>query len=335
MCLSNSQSENKRLSYPSLGLKLRAFLWWNGTYAVTVALSLLFLFGPFLYPQTLGLFIVLPYFTYTIFLKRDELKQGSPWPIFSKKYPGIIWLNKYLKLEFATPPKKLVDLDNENNAQALFAVSPHGTACDYRISMDGLIDTVVPNMAPNIRVLSASILFRLPVVREFSLWTNCVDARRSVAEGLLDANMSILVIPGGMEEQLLTEHGKEIVYLTKRKGFVKLAMRKGVSIVPVYVFGSSDLFHTSNFLLAARHWIMKNLKCCIPLTSGLFGSACPLPVKTTIVMGDPLTFRPKIGGQPTADELDVAHKAYMTALTNLFNEHKERLGYADRELEII
>lgn len=335
MCSSTSQSNDKKLSYPSIGLKVRAFLWWNGTYIFSVAISLLFLFGPFLYPQTLGLFVVLPYFTYTNFLNRDELKQGSPWPMFGKHYPGIIWLNKYLKLEFATPPEKLVDLDNQNKAQALFAVSPHGCATDYRITMDGLLDTVVPNMSPNIRTLSASILFRLPVVREFSLWTNCVDARRSVAEGLFDANMSILVIPGGMDEQLLTEHGKEIVYLTKRKGFVKLAMRKGVPIVPVYVFGSSDMFYTSKLLFGARHWIMKNLKFCIPLASGLFGSACPLPVKTTIVMGEPLTFRPKVDGYPTDDELDVAHKAYMTALTNLFNDHKARLGYADRELEII
>ena len=322
-------------SSPSTSLAISAFLWGNGTYAICLICSLLFLFGPFLFPRTLGLFVVLPYLSWNLFFKRDELRFGSPWPNFSRNHPGFCCLRRYLELGFGKIPEKLVELDSSDEPQAIFAVSPHGTGSDFRILMDGMLSQNLPNMAPKIRSLAASILFRIPFVREMALWTGCVDARRSVAENLLDAKLSILVVPGGMDEQIRTEHGKEIVYLKNRKGFIKLAMRKRVSVVPVYVFGSSDMFHTSNVLFGARYWILKNLKMCIPIASGLWGSFCPLPVKTTIVMGEPLLFIPKIDGQPNDDELDAAHKAFMTALEKLFDEHKRALGYVDRKLEII
>eukprot|EP00957_Ditylum_brightwellii_P108809 8300098-Ditylum_brightwellii.AAC.1 len=92
--------------------------------------------------------------------------------------------------------------------------------------MEGILHSILPNIASKTRTLAASILFRLPLVRELSLWTGCIDARRNVAEHALDGGHSLVIIPGGEAEQIRTTHGKEIVYLSKRKGFVKLAMRK-------------------------------------------------------------------------------------------------------------
>lgn len=327
-------SAARRSSNPTFSLAISAFFWCNSLYLISVICSLLFLIGPFIFPRTLGIFVVLPYLSWNLLFKRDELQFGSPWPYFSRNYPGFCVLRRYLELNFGKIPEKLIELDASDKAQAVFAVSPHGTGSDFRILMDGMLSQILPNMGPKIRALAASVLFRIPFVREMALWTGCVDARRSVAESLIDANLSILVVPGGMDEQIRTEYGREIVYLKKRKGFIKLAMRKGVSVVPVYVFGSSDAFHTSNFLFSLRHWIMRNLRMCIPIASGLWGSSCPLPVKTTIVMGEPLLFTPNIDGQPSDDELNAAHKDFMTALTKLFDEHKEPLGYADRKLEI-
>ena len=37
---------------------------------------------------------------------------------------------------------------------------------------------------------------------------------------------------------------------------------------------------------------------------------------------------------PTQGDIDELHQAYITALTKLFDEEKERMGYGDRELEI-
>jgi 1-acyl-sn-glycerol-3-phosphate acyltransferase len=319
---------------PSLGLKIKAYLLWNFMYWLSTVSALLVLIGPILSPQTVGLYLVLPYLTFSLF-KRDELKFGSPWPYFSQKFVAFDYLRQYLNFEVAPLPEKLKRAEQAQNAQFIFAVFPHGTSSDFRILMDGILHTVLPSVADKVRVLSASVLFRIPLAREIALWTRCVDARRTVAEGLLDNQYSILVLPGGMDEQLLTQYQKETIYLRKRKGFIKLSLRKGVPVVPVYVFGSSDQFVTSNICFGVRHWIMKNLKICIPLARGLAGSACPLPVKTTIVMGEPMHFSPKIPGQPTQAEIDSGHADFTKAVIALFDEHKSRLGYGERSLNIL
>ena len=44
---------------------------------------------------------------------------------------------------------------------------------------------------------------------------------------MLARGHSALVCPGGMRECLYMEHGREAVYLTKRTGFVRIALQHG------------------------------------------------------------------------------------------------------------
>jgi 2-acylglycerol O-acyltransferase 2 len=193
------------------------------------------------------------------------------------------------------------------------------------------------------KTLAATILFRLPVIREIALATGCLDARKSVAEAILRSGHSILVLPGGEAEQIRTQYGKEIIYLKNRKGFIKLALRHGVPVVPMYAFGVSDYYYTTDMWLAPRMWLMKQFQICLPLAVGMWKSPfCPLPQTTTIVFGEPLTFKSKIvisGDDARAstddEQLDAAHREFMDALIKLFDTHKERLGYGDRTLEIV
>ena len=151
------------------------------------------------------------------------------------------------------------------------------------------VEALPHGVGRRVRSLVATVLFKLPVVREICLWTGCVDARRSVAEKLLDRRHSLLVVPGGEAEQIRTAYGRERVYLKRRKGFVKLAMRKGVPVVPVYVFGCSDAYRTSHALFGPRNWLVKNLGVCVTFATGKWGSpCCPFPVRHTVVFGRPV-----------------------------------------------
>lgn len=309
----------------------------NLLFGATIAVSLFLLIGSYKSPGSIGLFGTLPYLTYTLFLCRHELKDGSHWLSFSKNNFVLKIFRQYLRMDIQQPiPPELLSLDSKPNAQVILGVFPHGSYADYRVAMDGILDNAMPNVAPNVRSLAASAMFRIPIVREIGLWTGCVDASRKVAERQLDKGRSLLIIPGGEAEQIRTENGKEIVYVQKRKGFIKLALRKGVPVVPVYVFGVSDMYHTSHALFGFRHWLVKNLGVAVCFTLGKWYSPfCPVNVKTTIVFGKPIEMKCKKEGDPTDEEVQAKHKEFVASLEKLFEDNKKTYGYGDRKLQII
>eukprot|EP00934_Nitzschia_sp_Nitz4_P001412 Nitzschia sp. Nitz4//scaffold143_size57137//4218//5234//NITZ4_006506-RA/size57137-processed-gene-0.32-mRNA-1//1//CDS//3329536422//1412//frame0 len=313
------------------------FITINALFGSIIATSLTLLVGSFKYWKTIGLFAGLPYLTYTMALRRDEIKDGNPWHAFSKNFFVLNVFRRYLGMTIQQPvPTELTKLDATKDAQVVLGVFPHGSFADYRVCMDAMLEEALPNLATQVRSLAASSMFRIPVVREIGLWTGCVDASRRVAERQLDKGRSLLIIPGGEAEQIRTENGREIVYVQKRKGFIKLALRKGVPVVPVYVFGVSDMYHTSHAFFGMREWLVKNLGVAIPLTCGKLGSPfCPVNVKTTIVFGKPIDMTCKEAGNPTDEEVQNKHKEFVVALEKLFDDNKEERGYGDRKLEII
>jgi 1-acyl-sn-glycerol-3-phosphate acyltransferase len=339
------KKHDKISSKPSTQLAVLAFLAWNGAYLFFVCFNLCLIFGssfitlsPLIGTRTLALLF---YAGFYVLMPcgglKCHLKDGNPWRAFSEKwYPPFKLMRSYLDFNFGELPKDLVEAEAKPNAQFIIAGFPHGSGADFRVLLEGCIQDIMPNIVKNdnFRTLAASVLFQIPLFRDLALWTGCIDANRKTATKALDRGRSLLVLPGGEAEQLLTTYGKEQVYLSSRKGFVKLAMRKNISVVPMYVFGSNDLFYTSSFLMGPRKFLMKKFGICIPFCFGLLGSLCPLPKRTTIVFGSPLKFAIK-GTEPTDDELDLAHQTFCKELKNLFDSHKDSLGYGDRELEIL
>merc|ERR1711924_478044 len=182
--------------------------------------------------------------------------------------------------------------------------------------------------------LAASVLFRLPIVRELCLWTGCVDAGRLTAMKMLGAGHSVGVIPGGEHEQLLTTFGEEIVFLKSRLGFIKLALRFDVPVVPCYVFGVSDLHYTTKLLLGVRLFLVKRFGIAIPLSTGSYGlPTAPLKKPVDIVVGDPIDLRRSqdlttgeikiVADQdPTPEQVQIAHAKYIAALQTLFDKNR-------------
>lgn len=291
--------------------------------------------GTITYPLKVGVYAFLPYYIFT-FVSRPELKHGDRWKWFSKSFPIFHRVREYLSLKLHVDDKLKIAAEKKD-AQFVFGLFPHGSNADFRMYMDGLLPDHFPeHVANRMYTLCASILFRIPLVREIALWTGGVDASKKVAEGLLRDGYSFLVFPGGQMEQLLTEKGRESVYLKKRLGFVKLALRFNVPLVPVYAFGCTDYYNTSDAAFGFRLSILKYLGASVPLAWGMYGSmACPKPIPTTVVYGPPLELTPpKVKGNPTDEEVSKAHRAFCEALRKLFDEHKGKLGYADRQLEI-
>ena len=257
---------------------------------------------------------------------------GRPWPEFEN-----LWLFRRLLEWF---PVRLVQptVPLSPNRQYVFCIHPHGGLAFGR-SMFGfgtrnLWEPAFPGI--NFRVLAATAALRVPVIREMWLWSYCVDARRRSAERVLrNGHYSLILYPGGVKEQILTKRGQHRVYLKSRKGFVKLALQHGCSLVPVYVFGETDLYDHWNVGLAARSWIADRFGAAVVFLSGSFG-LLPYRVPLTGVSGPPVAavVEGKRIENPTVEQIDELHAAYVSALQRLFDSEKEKYGYKDAILEI-
>lgn len=60
------------------------------------------------------------------------------------------------------------------------------------------------------------------------------------------------LLPGGFEEATLTDYDESRIFIKKRKGFIKYALKYGYSIFPCYVFGENKCFYTFKPLLNLR-----------------------------------------------------------------------------------
>jgi hypothetical protein len=299
-----------------------------------------------LYPRYFQVAAVTFAVVWVVFIATSKTQYGTGCPdvAFSQHHWVFVRMREWFSLKFHRTEKVQEALITKENptGQAIFAFFPHGVNSDFRILMDGMMPDAFPKTyekAPG-RTLAASILFLIPGLRSMCLRTGCVDAGRKTAERCLSKGFSLMLCPGGQDEQVETIYGQERVFLKRRSGFVRLALIHGVPVVPAYDFGGSDVYYTSRAMHGLRSWLVRRLRITIPLYWGGLGMWCyptpmgfPLPVPQQIVFGDPIVFE-RIS-DPTKEQVDAAHQRFIVSLTNLFDEHKTAYGCAGRTLEVL
>lgn len=252
-------------------------------------------------------------------------------------------LMKYVLSSIPIRLKVLAKPPKSPSGSIIFPCHPHGALAFNRAGvgfcMPDLWDAAFPTL-PNLKVLVASAAFYVPLIREMWLSSYCIEASRSVAEkALRKGPTAMLVYPGGMDEQIMTVRGEERIYLKKRKGFIKLALREGCEVCPVYAFGESDLYKHSGFLLNLRKWLQKNCGFAAMIISGEYGLMPYLKEDgVTLVFGEAIGIwkdRKWERGMNVTDEMvEEAHDLYIRKLKELFEKEKGGLGYGDRALVI-
>ena len=117
--------------------------------------------------------------------------------------------------------------------------------------------------------------------REFESYSYCWAPRttQETLDRALRSGRSVGLSTGGVWEQLHTSHEQEALSLLPNLGFVRLAMRHGVPLVPTYAFGENALYKTHNFGMSWREWVALKLRVGLPLATGRLGG--PFPRRTT------------------------------------------------------
>jgi 1-acyl-sn-glycerol-3-phosphate acyltransferase len=81
-----------------------------------------------------------------------------------------------------------------------------------------------------------------PQLAQWAMRLGAVQAHPKMAIAALRQGASVLVYPGGGQDAFRPSHQRDRIYFHERRGFIKLALREGVPIVPVISWGAHDCF---------------------------------------------------------------------------------------------
>lgn len=238
---------------------------------------------------------------------------------------------------------------------SMWCMHPHGTSLGFGFSLNGavrfranddarfvpptLVQSISQDRLRNTNGVMAPILFMVPLIRNMLMaFGCCTPATKTGMKGLLASQVDFGILPGGMEEVALYTHGQERVYLSGRAGFIKYALQFGYLVQPAYTFGECDLYQSMTTGATLRLWMQKHLGFIVPFFWGpYYGLLMPWLPRSDIaihtVLGAPLQL-PHIP-EPTTDQVKKYHQLYIEALTELFDTHKARFGYGERNLQVL
>lgn len=149
-------------------------------------------------------------------------------------------------------------------------------------------------------------------------------------------NAAVIVV-GGAAEALEAHPGHYVVKLKSRKGFVKMALKHGASLVPVFSFGENEVFDQADNPVGSKiREIQDKLTHILGFSPPLFHGRGVfnytiglLPFRTPIhtIVGKPISVD-KVE-EPDDKVVEEYHGKYIDALTTLFDEHKSKYGFAE------
>jgi len=187
--------------------------------------------------------------------------------------------------------------------------------------------------------LAHDFLFDDPLLRSYAARLGMLRAGHESARHAFAAGGCVLVYPGSDLETFRPFRDRHKIVLGGRKGFLALALREGVPIVPVVTAGTHEqiIVLTRGERLArlvhAHAWARTEvmpLMLALPwgLTSG-FVPYLPLPAQTSLAFGEPMTW-PDLGPED-ADRPEALARCYAEVESRM-QEMLDRLSKGRRFL---
>jgi len=167
--------------------------------------------------------------------------------------------------------------------------------------------------------LAHDVLFAHPLLRRYGSALGVLRAGRASSEQIIDAQRLILVYPGSDYDAGRSFWNRHKIVLGQRTGFLEVALRRQVPIVPVVSVGTHEqlVILTDGQALAKRigmHRLTRTnifpLALMLPwgLAPALF-PYLPLPAQTTVRFGAPIAF-PDVSPEQASDP-EVLRRCYL------------------------
>jgi hypothetical protein len=182
-------------------------------------------------------------------------------------------------------------------------------------------------------VCVADLLLRVPGLAEFLVLCNARSGNSKTFSALLAKGHTVAIQPGGIAEQVHTDAKQETVFFPPRLGFVRLAMKHGVPLLPIYAFGENQLYDTTDTVRGLNRWLYRTFALGTLFVWGRGGllvspaipNPCLLPNPgndLNVRWGDPVDVGPA-DADPSDEKVQKVFEAYCAELKKLFDAHKD------------
>ncbi|KAE8277578.1 2-acylglycerol O-acyltransferase 2-A [Larimichthys crocea] len=215
---------------------------------------------------------------------------------------------------------KTVDLDPKKNY--IFGFHPHGVLVAGGFGNFCTEATGFSRLFPGLKshLLMLPFWFRVPLFRDYIMCGGLVSSCKSSLSYLVSrpegGNVAVIAV-GGAPEALDARPGALTLQVRNRKGFIKLALKHGAQLVPVFSFGENELFDQMENPTGS------------PLRKLQVGPPPSLVSQTIkfVSMGKPISVVQT--PSPSSEDIECLHKVYLQSLTELFEQHKQTYGLTE------
>ncbi|KAA1113136.1 diacylglycerol O-acyltransferase 1 [Puccinia graminis f. sp. tritici] len=311
---------------PYRRIQTAAVLLWTSQLSLCISLFFFLMSYPITWP------ILLPYVIWILVIdpapeKGGRLNQSVRtwkfWNLFASYFPISLI--------------KTVDLPSDR--KYVFGYHPHGiigmgAVANFGTEATGFSEKF-PGLNPHLLTLSTN--FIIPFYRDLILSLgicsvsikSCISILKSKNKRSADVKNNkgegncLVIVVGGAAESLSAHPGTADLTLKRRLGFIKLAIREGADLVPVFSFGENDIYaQLSNSKGTALYSLQKRFQAVFGFTlpvfhgRGIFNySLGLLPYRHPIVsvVGKPI--RVEQNKNPGLEEIEKVQKEYIAELT--------------------
>lgn len=266
-----------------------------------------------------------------------ELHGGLERP-FARDWRIVRWLADYFQIRLVNASNKPLD----PSRRYIFCLHPHGVlpiggTLAMVASRKGGFSELFPGI--DMRVVCATFCFYIPVYRELLLGLGFADASRFSARKLLESGKSIALVPGGATEALYCQGFKDVLYLSKRKGFIRLALQQGAALVPVYSFNETNVFQVYQGRDDSWPWIWiekakRKFQRIFGISLPIVLNVIPNRAEITTVVGQPMQL-PKVE-DPKEEEVDKWLAEYTKSVRKLYEDNHAKYAHPpEKPLEVM
>lgn len=195
------------------------------------------------------------YLFWCYFIDTDPCASSERRSIWFQNFKWWKYAKEYFPVNLKTGHKEL-----HADRNYLFCCFPHGLlGCGFGFTFANNVEELRKYFPHHLFYFhTLNLNFKLPIAREFYYWLGYLPTSKKCLDYVLGkpggGNASCLLV-GGAAEALHFNPGKHKIVLKNRKGFIKVALKNGCSLVPVYGFGQNEIYE--QFELDARSFVKK------------------------------------------------------------------------------